>query len=87
MIFITQLVYTLLLNITLLLVFYYSIVYELETLIVNHYNKTKKVKKKRKDEKFYSYAPGEEFSPTNWIREKTMTQLDFLKFTQMEEVD
>ena len=45
--------------------------------IVNHSNKIKKVKKKKKDDNFYSYAPGEEFSPTNWIREKNHDKIAF----------
>ena len=38
------------------------------TVIVNRSKKNLKIKKKRKNEKCYDYAPGEEQIPSNWIR-------------------
>ena len=39
-------------------------------MVINHSNKKKKIKLKRKDQKPYIYAPGEKQLPTNWVREK-----------------
>ena len=46
-------------------------------MIVNHSDKNKKVKMKRKAEKMYNYAPGEKQCPTNWIREKNHDEVAF----------
>ena len=47
------------------------------SVIVNHTNKNLKVKKKRKNEKYYDYAPGEEQCLSNWIREKDLEEVAF----------
>ena len=39
-------------------------------MIVNHTNKKKQMKYKRKAKKIYDIAPGQGKIPTNWIREK-----------------
>ena len=46
-------------------------------IIVNYSKKKKRVKKKRKGGKVYDYAPGQEFVPTNWIREKNHDEIAF----------
>ena len=46
-------------------------------IIVNHSNKKKVIRKKRKGGKVYDYAPGQEFCPTNWIREKNHDEIAF----------
>ena len=45
--------------------------------IVNHTKKKKVVKKKRKGGKVYDYAPGQNYVPTNWIREKNHDEIAF----------
>ena len=44
---------------------------------VDHTNKNKKIKFKRKEKKIYDYAPGEKQLATNWIREKDHDQVAF----------
>ena len=45
--------------------------------VVNHSDKNKAVKFKRKAEKVIDYAPGEKQCPTNWIREKDHDKIAF----------
>ena len=46
-------------------------------MVVNHTNKAKKIKFKRKAKKIYDYAPGEKQLATNWIREKDHDEVAF----------
>ena len=46
-------------------------------MIVNHSDKMKKIKFKRKAKKIYDMAPGQGQVPTNWIREKDHDQIAF----------